>query len=342
MIGPRAGTPRRARLLALGAHVPERVVTNADLERMVDTSDEWITSRTGIRERRWAAPDEASSDLAIPAARRILEAAGVAAAEIDMVIVPSATPDHLFPSTAAILAHALGADRAAAYDLLAACSGFVYGLSQAAAMVEAGLADRVLVVGAEVMSRIIDMSDRSTCVLFGDAAAGALVSAGDPAATTGFLGFDLGADGSGADDLIVPAGGGRMPLAWAEAPADGCLRMRGAEVFRFATRVMVESVTRLLRDAELTIDDVDLVIPHQANARIIEHAATRLGLSEERMFNNLERYGNTSSASVPLAMTEARDAGRLRPGDTVLMIGFGGGLTWGAALARYEPPEVYA
>ena len=342
MIGVRSGAPRRARLAALGAHVPERVVTNADLASIVDTSDEWITSRTGIRERRWAAPEEASSDLGIVAARRILDAAGVDAADIDLIIVPSATPDHIFPSTAAIVAHAIGAHRAGAFDLLAACSGFVYGLAQASAMVDAGLASRVLVVGAEVMSHVVDMSDRSTCVLFGDAAAGALVVAGDPGTTTGFLGFDLGADGGGAADLIVPAGGGRMPLSCASSPADGFLQMRGAEVFRFATRVMVDSATRLLDALEMTVDDVDLVIPHQANARIIDHAAARLGLSEGKMFNNLERYGNTSSASVPLALAEARDAGRLHAGDTVLMIGFGAGLTWGSAVVRYEPLEVHA
>jgi len=340
MIGVRSGAPRRARLAALGAHVPERVVTNADLERMVDTSDAWITSRTGIRERRWAAPEEAASDLGIAAARRILDDAGVAAADVDLVIVPSASPDHLFPSTAALVAHAIGAERAAAYDLLAACSGFVYGCAQGAAMIEAGLARRVLVIGAEVMSRMVDMEDRSTCVLFGDAAAGALLVAGAPEDTTGFLGFDLGADGSGGPDLIMPAGGGRMPLSSATARGDVFLQMRGAEVFRFATRAMVESIGRLLDALGLSIDDIDLVVPHQANARIIDHAAARLGIPAERMFNNLDRYGNTSSASVPLALAEARDAGRLRPGDLVLMVGFGAGLTWGSAVARYEPREV--
>jgi 3-oxoacyl-[acyl-carrier-protein] synthase III len=342
MIGVRAGGPRRARLAALGAHVPERVVTNADLERMVDTSDEWIVSRTGIRERRWAAPDEASSDLGVIAARRILDEAGVDPIDIDMVIVPSATPDHLFPATAAIVAHAIGADRAAAYDVLAACSGFIYSLAQAAAMVETGLARRILVVGAEVMSRILDMSDRATCVLFGDAAAGALVVGEDSGDPSGFLGFDLGADGGGADDLILRAGGGRMPMACTTSAADGFLQMKGAEVFRFATRAMVESVTRVLHATALTLDDVDLVIPHQANARIIDHAASRLGIPEEKMFNNLDRYGNTSSASVPLALAEARDQGRLGAGDLVLMVGFGAGLTWASAIARYEPVGVPA
>lgn len=341
MIATRAGGARRARLVALGSHVPERTVTNDDLAAMVDTSDEWITSRTGIRERRWAHRDQASSDLAIVAARRCLDDAGVDAGDIDLLIIPTATPDHLFPSTAAITADAIGAHAAAAYDLLAACSGFVYGLGQAAAMVEAGMAERVLVVGAEVLSHMVDMEDRSTCVLFGDAAGAALVTAGDPGTTTGFLGFDLGADGSGAGQLAIPAGGGRLPVA-RSGGMDGFLTMNGPEVFRFATRVMVESVARLLEATGLSIDDIDLVVPHQANQRIIDHAATRLGIPAARMYNNLAHYGNTSSASIPLALAEARDAGRLRPGDLVLMVGFGGGLTWGATVVRYEPLEAGA
>lgn len=342
MIAVRPGAPRRARLAALGSHVPERVVTNADLERMVDTNDEWIVSRTGIRERRWAAPDEASSDLGLVAARNALVAAGVDAAAVDLLIVPSATPDHLFPSTAAIIADALGAHRAAAYDVLAACSGFVYGLAQATAMVEAGLATTVLVVGAEVLSHVVDPTDRSTCVLFGDGAGAALVVAAAPGEVTGFLGFDLGADGSGADDLKLPAGGGRMPVHAARERSDGFLQMRGSEVFRFATRAMVESVERLLPAVGITLDDIDLVVAHQANSRIIDHAAGRLGIPEGRLFNNLEHFGNTSSASIPMALAQARDVGRLRIGDLVLMVGFGAGLTWASTVVRYEPLEVAA
>lgn len=340
MIGVRSGSPRRARLAALGAHVPERVVTNADLEALVDTSDEWIVSRTGIRERRWAAPEQASSDLGSIAAQRVLDAAGLSAADIDLLIVPSATPDHIFPATAALVADRIGAHNAAAYDLLAACSGFVYGLSQGAAMIEAGFAQRVLVVGAEVLSHVVDMTDRSTCVLFGDGAAGALLVADDPDTTTGFLGFEIGADGSGGDDLIVPAGGGRMPVACMGAPTDAFLQMNGPEVFRFATRAMIDSATALLEALRLTVDDLDLVIAHQANIRIIDHAANRLGIPQDRLFNNLEHYGNTSSASIPLALTEARDTGRLTAGDLVLLVGFGAGLTWGATVVRYEPLEV--
>jgi 3-oxoacyl-[acyl-carrier-protein] synthase-3 len=336
VISARNGGAGRARLAALGAYVPETVVTNADIARRVDTSDEWIVSRTGIRERRFAAPDQAASDLALIASERILAASGVAAAELDMVIVPTATPDHLFPSTAALVADRLGARNAAAYDLSAACSGFVYGLAQATGLIEAGICRTVLVVGAEVLSRITDHDDRATCILFADGAGGALVTRGDER-TTGFLAFDLGADGSGGDQLIVPAGGGRQPVSGSPAATDGCIKMDGPEVFRFATRVLVESAERLLDALEISIDDIDLAVAHQANSRIIDHAATRLGIPAERLFNNLDRYGNTSSASIPIALAEARDEGRLRPGDLLLLIGFGGGLTWASTVCRYEP-----
>lgn len=338
MIAIRSGTPRRARLAGLGAHVPPRVVTNDDLAGMgVDTSDEWIASRTGIRERRFADPGQASSDLAILAAERILADAGVAAEDVDTVILPTTTPDHLFPATAAIVAEAIGARRAGAYDLLAACSGFVYGLAQGTALIEAGLATNVLVIGAETFSKIIDFEDRSTCVLFGDGAAGALLTAADPDDTAGFLGFELGADGSGAMDLVLPAGGSRMPVHEVGRREDGYLQMNGREVFRFATRALEESTQRLLEATGLGIDDIDLVIPHQANIRIIEHAVGRLGIDRERVYVDLDRYGNTSAASIPIALTEARDSGRLRPGGRVLMVSFGAGLTWGSAIGHWEP-----
>ena len=337
MISARNGHAGRARLAALGGYAPERVVTNEEIAGRVDTSDEWIVGRTGIRERRYAAPEQAASDLALIAAERILEAAGVEGADLDMVIVPTATPDHLFPSTAALVADRLGARNAAAYDLSAACSGFVYGLAQATGVIESGICRTVLVVGAEVLSRVTDHDDRATCILFADGAGGALVTRGEPETTTGFLAFDLGADGSGGDQLVIPAGGSRMPVTSAPDPADGCIKMDGPEVFRFATRVLVESAERLLTALEMSIDEIDLVVAHQANSRIIDHAAGRLGIPEERLFNNLERYGNTSAASIPLALAEARDAGRLRPGDMLLLVGFGGGLTWGSTICRYEP-----
>ena len=324
-VSVRTGVRTRARLAAIGAHVPERVVTNREIEGWVETSDEWIRTRTGIRERRFAGAGENASDLAVRAAGRILADAGVEAADIDVVIVPTSTPDNVFPSTAALVAHRIGARHAAAYDLSAACSGFVYGLAQAAGLVEGGIARNVLVVGAEIMSRITDRTDRGTCILFADGAAGALVTAGDPEITTGFLGWDLGADGAGADDLVAPVG--------------GHMRMNGPEVFRFATRVMVHSTERLLDATGLGIEELDLVVAHQANSRILDHACERLGIPSDRVFSNIDRYGNTSAASVPLAMAEARDAGRLGPGDLLLLVAFGGGLTWASTIVRYEPAE---
>jgi len=337
VIAARNGKRQSARLVSVGSYVPERVVTNAELARIVDTTDEWIVTRTGIRERRFAAPDEAASDMALIAAEEIMAQAGVAPSELDFVIVPTSTPDHFFPSTAAILAERIGARGAAAYDLSAACAGFVYGLSQAAALVESGLAGHVLVVGSDQLGKMQDMTDRSTCILFGDAAGGALISAGDESTTGGFLGFEIGADGSGADLLTIPAGGSRQPIT-AETPrAEACIQMNGREVFKFATRVMIDSPLRLLERLEMSIDEIDLLIAHQANSRIIEHAVKRLGIAPEKVFNNLERYGNTSAASIPLAMKEARDLGRMRPGDLLLLVGFGGGLTWGTTIVRYEP-----
>jgi 3-oxoacyl-[acyl-carrier-protein] synthase-3 len=338
MIGvPGSSGPRRARLAALGYYVPERTLTNADLEKFVDTTDEWIVSRTGIRERRVVAPDQATSDLAIRAATNILESAGVAAAEIDVLIVPTCTPDQLFPSVAALTADAIGAHGAAAFDIQAACSGFIYGLAQAVALVESGLARNVLVVGAEVFSRLINPEDRSTYVLFGDGAAGALVVGDDDDGPSGFLGFELGADGSKGNQLQIPVGGTRHPASQPFDPADAYLQMNGREVFKFATRVIEDSVMRLLDHLGLTMDDVDLLVPHQANQRIIDHAVARLGIDPQRVFGNLDRYGNTSAASIPLALAEARDAGVLTPGMRVMMVGFGAGLTWAACLARFEP-----
>lgn len=337
MISVRSARPARARLAALGAYAPERVVTNAELATRVDTSDEWIVSRTGIRERRFAAPEETASDMAVAAAEQVLASAGITAAQIDMVIVPTGTPDAMFPSTAALVADRIGARDAAAYDLSAACSGFVYGLAQAAALVEGGMARSVLVIGSEVLSRVTDQTDRGTCILFADGAGGALVTADEEGTATGFLGFDLGADGSGGDDLVLPASGDREAVAGGPVPASGCIRMDGPAVFRFATRVMVDTTERLLDALGLGIADIDLVVAHQANSRIIDHAAERLAIPRDRIFNTLERYGNTSSASIPMALAEARDAGRLRPGDLLLLVGFGGGLTWGSTVVRYEP-----
>ena len=320
-------------ITGLGCHVPERVVTNDDLAKLVDTSDEWIRTRTGIRERRYAADDEALSDIALPAAEAALRQAEVRPGDIDLLIVATVTPDMLFPSTAAILADRLGATDAAAYDLSAGCTGFMYGITQAAGMIGAGLSRHALVVGADVLSKVMNFADRSTCVLFGDGA-GAVVL--EPVAAEGFLGFELGADGARGVDLSMPAGGSRLPAS-AETVAGGLhtVHMNGRRVFRFATRVLVSSAETLLARTGVAVEDVDVYVPHQANVRIIDHAVARLGIPEERVVVNVDRYGNTSSASIPLALAEAVEDGRVQKGSMVLMTGMGAGLTWGSALMRW-------
>jgi 3-oxoacyl-[acyl-carrier-protein] synthase-3 len=311
----------------LGSYVPDRVLTNDDLSKLVDTSDEWITERTGIRERRIAAPEQAMSDLALPAAREALAQAGADAADIDLVIVATVTPDMMFPTTSALLADALGARDAAAYDLLAGCTGFMYAVAQAYGMLAGGLSRKALVVGGDVLSKILDWSDRSTLVLFGDGA-GAVVL--ERVERGGFLGFELGADGGGGRHLWLPGSGSRHfddPTSF--------VKMNGPEVFKFATRVMVSSAEKVLAECGKTIEDVDVYVPHQANLRIIDHAVRRLGVPKERVVVNVDRYGNTSSGSIPLALADAAADGRLRPGQLVLMTGMGAGLTWGSALIEW-------
>jgi 3-oxoacyl-[acyl-carrier-protein] synthase III len=296
---------------------------------MVETSDEWIVTRTGIKERRIAAPEQAASDLALPAARAALEQAGVAPEELDLVVVATATPDMLFPATAAIVADTLGARNAAAYDLLAGCTGFVYALSQAYGAVATGLSKKALVIGAEVLSKITNWEDRSTCILFGDGAGAAVVQ---PIGEGGIVGFELGADGSGGPDLCVPAGGSRRPVSQETLEEElQFIKMNGAEVYRFATRVMVSSAEELLSACGAGIDDIDLYVPHQANKRIVDHAVKNLGLDPEKVLMNIDRFGNTSSASIPICLTEAQAEGRLEEGTRVLMSAVGAGLTWGSA-----------
>jgi 3-oxoacyl-[acyl-carrier-protein] synthase-3 len=316
-------------ITGVGSFVPERVLTNADLAELVDTSDEWITERTGIKERRIAEAGQAASDLALPAAQRALEAAGLDAADVELVVVATVTPDMFFPSTGSLLASALGADDAGAYDLSAGCTGFMYALAQAYGALAGGLAQNALVVGSETLSKIMNWHDRTTCVLFGDGA-GAVVL--EHVRDGGFLGFELGSDGEGGKELSIPAGGSRNP-ATAQTVGQELhfLRMNGREVYKFATRVLVSSAEKLLDECGLTVDDVDLYIPHQANKRIIDHAARNLGIPEEKIFVNLQRYGNTSSASIPLCLAEAAADGRLTEGTRVLMTGMGAGLTWGSA-----------
>jgi 3-oxoacyl-[acyl-carrier-protein] synthase-3 len=316
-------------ITGVGSFVPERVLTNDDLSELVDTSDEWITERTGIKERHIADPGQAASDLGLPAAREALSKAGLDPAGLELVIVATVTPDMFFPSTASLLASELGADEAGAYDLSAGCTGFMYALAQAYGALAGGLAENALVVGSETLSKIINWHDRSTCVLFGDGA-GAVVL--ERVSGGGFVGFELGSDGEGGKELSVPAGGSRNPVT-AETVAQELhfLRMNGREVYKFATRVLVSSAEKLLEECGLTVEDIDLYIPHQANKRIIDHAARNLGIPEDKIFINLQKYGNTSSASIPLCLAEAVGDGRLREGTRVLMTGMGAGLTWGSA-----------
>jgi 3-oxoacyl-[acyl-carrier-protein] synthase-3 len=320
-------------ITGLGVHVPDRVLTNDELSTMVDTNDEWIRDRTGIRERRIAGDDEAMTDLALPAARRALEQAGVDASDVDYLVVATVTPDTMFPTTSALLADTLGASNAAAYDLLAGCTGFMYALAQAYSAVASGLAETALVVGGDTLSKIVDWRDRGTCVLFGDGAGAVVLQRVEEG---GFLGFQLGADGAGGVHLALPAGGSRLPTTAATVEAgQHFITMNGREVFKFATRVMVSSAEETLRECDLTVDDLDVYVPHQANMRIIDHAVKKLGVPREKTVVNVDRYGNTSSGSIPLALADASDDGRLGPGKLVLMTGMGAGLTWGSALMEW-------
>jgi 3-oxoacyl-[acyl-carrier-protein] synthase-3 len=325
-----------ARITGWGKYLPARVLPNAELERFLDTSDEWIRSRSGIAERRIAAPDETAATMGTAAARAALATAGVPADTLDLIVCATSTPDYYaYPASACLIQAALGATRAGAFDLNAACSGFAYALVVAAQFVQTGAYRRVLVVGAEANSRILDWQDRGTCVLFGDGAGAVVVEACD--APGGLLAFELGADGSGAEHLYMPAGGSRRPASHATVEArEHYIRMRGNEVFRFSTLIVPAVVERLCAQAGVRPRDIDLLIPHQANARIIASAARRLDLQEGAVFQNVERYGNTSAASIPIALDEALAAGRLRAGQLLALVGFGAGLTWAGALWRWH------
>lgn len=322
-------------IIGTGSYLPEKVLTNKDLENMVDTTDKWIVSRTGIRERRIAAEDQASSDLAVEASRKALEAAGMTADQLDLIIVATVTPDMMFPATACLLQDRLGAKKAAAFDLSAACSGFLYGIATASQFIQSGMYRYALVVGVDCLSKITNWEDRNTCVLFGDGA-GAVVL-GPVEEGSGFLSFELGADGSGGDLLKQPAGGSRLPAS--RDTVDGRLHtisMAGREVFKFAVRVMGNAAEEALAKAGMTKEDIDFLVPHQANTRIIDAAVKRFGLSEEKVIINLDRFGNMSSASIPVALDEALHQGRIKKGNTLVLVGFGGGLTWGAAVLKWS------
>ena len=324
----------RACIAGWGAAVPDGRVTNADLEQRVDTSDQWIVERTGIRERRVAGPDDSTATLAIAAGAAAIKQAGITPIDIELLIVATATPEQPIPHTGAFVGEGLGL-RCGSFDLGAGCAGFVYELVTGASLLASGGLGHVLVIGAETLSRIIDPDDRATCILFGDAAA-ALVLEAAPDDGPGLLSFDLGCDGSLAGLLEVSAGGSRRPTTEATL-AEGLqyLKMQGPEVFRRAVRVVVESANTALAKADVASSQIDWFIPHQANARIIDAASSRLGIPPERTIVNIERYGNTSAASIPLALSEAADAGRFEDGELILVSGFGAGMTWGSAVLRW-------
>jgi 3-oxoacyl-[acyl-carrier-protein] synthase-3 len=341
-----AKNDRYAHIVGWGMYVPSHRRTNAEIATMVDTSDEWITSRTGIKERRIAAEQDSTASMAIRAAEEALEVARIAPEEVDLIIVASATPEYLFPATACLVQDDLGADRAGAFDLSAACSGFIYGLSMAAQAIQTGAINTALVIGSETLSRFVDWKDRQTCILFGDGA-GAVVLTGREE-RGGVLSCTMRADGSGGDLLKLAGGGARYPASLDTlAKNQHTLKMHGREVFRFATRVMSDSARVVVDKAGLNLDDVALFIPHQANSRIIQTAARRLKIPEEKIYVNLDRYGNTSSASIPIALCEAVAAGMVAPGDNLVLVGFGAGLTWAAAVVQWaatwpvapQPPQ---
>jgi len=329
---------RGSTITGIGRYLPRRVMTNHEIEKMVDTSDEWIVTRTGIKERRIAAPEEASSDLAYAASQEALADAGVTPEQLDLIIVGTATPDMLFPATGCILQDRLGAKQAGAFDLSAACSSWVYAVAVAHGYIASGLAKTVLVAGAETLSKFTNWKDRNTCVLFGDSAGAVVMQACEP--RSGFLSFYLGADGAGGPLIALPAGGSRIPASFESIERNQhFLQMNGREVYKFAVRCIPKAIEEAVQRAHMTIDDVDLFIPHQANIRIIDAAAGRLGQPREKFFINVERYGNTSAASVPVALYEAVHSGRVKVGDTVVLVAFGGGLTWGSCALRWTKPS---
>jgi 3-oxoacyl-[acyl-carrier-protein] synthase-3 len=327
-----------ARITGWGKYLPERVLTNQDLEKMVDTSDEWIRTRTGIRERRIAAPGETCSTMSLAAARKALDVAQLSPSDVELIIVATSSPDYWVPSVASMVQDQLGATGAPAFGLRAGCTGWVYALVTASQFIQTGAYRNALVIGTEHLSIGVDWTDRNTCVLFGDGSGAVVLEASEQ--PTGLMAFELGSDGSDYDALIYPGGAGANPPSHEMINQRlQYLRMDGRRVFKFATRVMADSVAKVVSASDLTIDDVALIIPHQANDRIIEMARRKLRVPEEKMMINIDRYGNTSAASIPLALADAIDEGRLKPGEHVVFVGFGAGLTWAAAAIHWEPQE---
>lgn len=325
----------RAVVVATGMGVPEKVMTNHDLEKIVDTTDEWIVQRTGIRERRIAGPDEFASTFCVRAANQILEKGQIDPLDIDLVVVATVTGDMIFPSTACYVQEQIGAWKAGAYDLGAACAGFIYAMASAGAQIEMGHVRNALVIGVDVLTKYVDWSDRSTCVLFGDGAGGVFLRAME-GTDRGLERTVLLADGRGAKFINFEAGGSRFPIGTPQAEGKRrSIYMNGPETYRFAVNAMGDACCRVLEEAGLTANDIDLFVPHQANLRIIDSARERLGLPQERVFVNVDRYGNTSAGSIPIALCEAEAAGRLRPGMRVMTVGFGAGLVWGANIIKW-------
>lgn len=330
------GFQRRAGIVGVGSALPKKVLTNRDLEKMVDTSSEWIVTRTGIHKRHVAGPDTATSDLSLAAGRQALKEAGIEAKELDLIIVATATPDMLFPSTACIVQEALGANNAAAFDLEAACSGFLYGVVIAEQFIATKTYDTVLVIGAETLSKITNWSDRNTCVLFGDGAGACVLR--PVSADRGILSHYLGADGKGGGLLQIRGGGSRKPTSMDTLKQKlHYIEMQGAEVYKFAVRIMGEAALEALDRSGLRGEDVDYLIPHQANLRIIKAVARRLKLPPERVIINVDRHGNMSAASIPVALDEATRSGRIKADDILVLVAFGGGLTWGAMVIKWGP-----
>jgi len=324
------------RIAGTGRYVPEKVLTNTDLEKIVETSDEWIIKRTGIRERRIAAEDQSTSDLALEAARVALDRAGLAAEDLDAIILATLTPDTYCPAGACYVQNLLGATNACAFDLSAACTGFVYGITVGSSLVRTGVHKNVLVLGAETLSRFIDYTDRNTCILFGDGAGAAVLSRAEEGSDSRLLDHYLRSDGGGTDLIIMPGGGARRPAS--HDTVDGKLHflsMQGNDVFKFATKSMQTLIETAIERNELSVDDLDLVVPHQVNSRIIDTVLRKVDIPKEKIYLNLQRYGNTSAASVPMALHEAVEEGRVQPGNLVLLVAFGAGLTWGYNLVRW-------
>ncbi|MGI6484948.1 MAG: beta-ketoacyl-ACP synthase III [Tepidanaerobacteraceae bacterium] len=321
-------------ITGIGSYVPEKIVSNFELEKMVDTSDEWIRTRTGISYRRTAEKDVTASDLGTLAGKTALSRAGISPENVDLIIVASATPDMIFPSTACIIQYKIGATRAAAVDIQAGCTGFIYALTCAEQFLIAGMYENVLIIGTEVLSRIVDWEDRNTCVLFGDGAGAAVVSHVEG---NGILASILGADGSGSELLTLPAGASKEPASIQTVlNRRHYVKMNGNEVFKFAVKIVEEATLQVAEKAKISLDEITHFIPHQANIRIIDAAIKRLGISKDKVVVNLQNYGNMSSASIPVALDEAYSEGRIKKGDKVVMVGFGAGLTWGANIVEWS------